>query len=108
MLEPTKNATYELILSLTLVYETYHGIIYNLDTFEDAVGLSIKYLTTRRLPDKALDLFDECASTRSLKVPQNIMLPDSKKLAMRDARIRARFWDYRDNISNSFLFISNF
>jgi ATP-dependent Clp protease ATP-binding subunit ClpC len=98
VLEPTRSATYELILSLALVYETYHGVIYSFDAFEGVVGLSIKYLTTRRLPDKALDLFDECASTRSLKVPQSIMLPDSKKLAMRDARIRARFWDYGDEM----------
>ena len=42
--------------------EAHHGVIIPDDTLTAAVDLSIRYMTSRRLPDKAIDLLDEACA----------------------------------------------
>ena len=47
-------------------YEEFHSIIIPDDLLRDTVMLSERYITERYLPDKAIDLLDEAASSLSL------------------------------------------
>lgn len=60
--EPTNEAAVGILKGLKSKYEEYHKVRITDDAIEEAVGLSVRYLPDRRLPDKALDLMDEAAS----------------------------------------------
>ena len=60
--EPSTEDAVEILLGLAPRYEQHHGITIGRDAIEAAVRLSQRYLTERRLPDKAIDLIDEAGS----------------------------------------------
>lgn len=60
--EPSKDATIEILKGLRSRYEKHHGIRISDEAIESAVTLSMRYVTERYLPDKAIDLIDEAAS----------------------------------------------
>ena len=60
--EPSKEATVEILKGLRERYEKHHGIRISDEAIESAVTLSVRYVTDRFLPDKAIDLIDEAAS----------------------------------------------
>ena len=47
--------------------EAHHGVVIQPETIESAVRLSVRYLTDRRLPDKALDLLDEACTRVTIR-----------------------------------------
>ncbi|MGB2111049.1 MAG: hypothetical protein ACPHY8_04185 [Patescibacteria group bacterium] len=48
-------------------FEEYHNLNISEDAVKAAVELSIRYITDRYLPDKAIDLIDEACSIKSMK-----------------------------------------
>ena len=60
--EPSIEDAIEILRGVKPRYEEHHGIAIGDDAVEAAVRLSQRYLTERRLPDKAIDLIDEAAS----------------------------------------------
>lgn len=96
--EPGRVETMILILELSVLYETYHGVIYWFDVLESSVGFAIKYLTARRLPDKALDLFDESGATQSVAIPVSVWFEDMERLEKQNVRVKSRFVEYADQI----------
>ncbi|MFH0912268.1 MAG: ATP-dependent Clp protease ATP-binding subunit [Patescibacteria group bacterium] len=60
--EPTPQETIGILMGIKEKYEGYHKVIIPVDTIEAAVGLSVRYINDRYLPDKAIDLIDEAAS----------------------------------------------
>lgn len=63
--EPSKEDTIAILKGIKGVYETHHGVTISNAAVITAVDLSTKYITDRRLPDKAIDLMDEaCASVK--------------------------------------------
>lgn len=62
--ELTVDATVEILKGLKPVYESFHGVKIDDEALVQAAKLSKRYITDRRLPDKAVDLIDE-ASARS-------------------------------------------
>ena len=60
--EPSTEDAIEILNALRSRYEAHHGVTISADAIESAVRLSQRYLTERRLPDKAIDLIDEAAS----------------------------------------------
>ena len=60
--EPTIEEAVEVLTGIKDKYEKHHGVIISDDAVEAAVRLSDRYIPTRRLPDKAIDLIDEAAS----------------------------------------------
>ena len=61
--EPTSELTIKIIKGLKKYYETYHNVAITNDAIEQAVKLSVKYMSDKKLPDKAIDIID-CASAR--------------------------------------------
>lgn len=63
--EPTVEDTISILRGLKPRYESHHGVKITDEALIAAATLSQRYLTSRFLPDKAIDLVDEaCAVTR--------------------------------------------
>lgn len=59
---PTEDDTMKILIGLRPAYEKFHGVKILDDAIENAVKLSVRYITNRNLPDKAIDLIDEACS----------------------------------------------
>ena len=63
--EPTVEDTISILRGIKARYESHHGVRITDEALIAAATLSHRYLTSRFLPDKAIDLVDEaCALTR--------------------------------------------
>ena len=63
--EPTVEDTISILRGLKNRFESYHGVVITDNALVAAATLSNRYLTSRFLPDKAIDLVDEaCASIK--------------------------------------------
>ncbi|MFQ5381342.1 MAG: ATP-dependent Clp protease ATP-binding subunit, partial [Dehalococcoidia bacterium] len=60
--EPSPDEAIEILKGLRAKYEAHHRVQITDDALEAAVRLSVRYVTERHLPDKAIDLIDEAAS----------------------------------------------
>ncbi len=65
--EPSIEDSVSILRGLKEKYEVHHGIRISDEAIISAVNLSSRYLTDRFLPDKAIDLIDEAASSRKLE-----------------------------------------
>lgn len=75
--EPDINTTIEMLYGLRDRYEAHHRVTFSDEALVQAVKLSHRYVTDRRLPDKAIDLIDEAASR--LRVALYSMPPELKE-----------------------------
>lgn len=64
--EPTRDEAVDILKGLRSCYEQHHGVEISDEAVEAAVDLSVRYITDRFLPDKAIDLMDEACSGRRL------------------------------------------
>jgi ATP-dependent Clp protease ATP-binding subunit ClpB len=60
--EPTINETISILRGLKERYEVHHGVTILDGAIVAAANLAARYITTRRLPDSAVDLIDEAAA----------------------------------------------
>jgi ATP-dependent Clp protease ATP-binding subunit ClpC len=60
--EPSVEDAIAILKGIRKNYEKFHDVKINDDALDAAVTLSDRYITDRRLPDKAIDLLDEAAS----------------------------------------------
>ncbi|RME13903.1 MAG: AAA family ATPase [Ardenticatenia bacterium] len=60
--EPSVEDTIEMLKGLRRRYEQHHNVTITDEAIEAAVKLSHRYVTDRKLPDKAIDLVDEAAA----------------------------------------------
>lgn len=60
--QPTEAQTLEILRGMRRSYEAHHCVTITDEALSEAVRLSVRYITDRRLPDKALDLVDEAAA----------------------------------------------
>jgi ATP-dependent Clp protease ATP-binding subunit ClpB len=73
--EPTVQDTISILRGLKEKYEVHHGVRIKDSAIVAAATLSHRYITDRFLPDKAIDLIDECASKLRIEIdsmPQEI------------------------------------
>ncbi len=70
--EPSIEDTIKILKGLKSYYEDFHKLKYTSDAIKSAVELSAKYITDRKLPDKAIDVIDEAGASQML-------LPESKR-----------------------------
>ena len=61
--EPSEATTIKILKGLRKYYEKHHGVKITNQALTDAVTYSVKYMTDKKLPDKAIDLID-CACAR--------------------------------------------
>ena len=60
--EPTAEVTVDILKGIKKYYEDHHGATITDDAIDAAVHLSVKYITDKKLPDKAIDLIDVACS----------------------------------------------
>ena len=60
--EPTPEEAEVILQGLRARYEEHHGVEITDEAVRAAVNLSVRYITSRQLPDKAIDLIDESAA----------------------------------------------
>ena len=66
--EPTPIQTIEILRGIKDKYEAHHNVIITDEAIKASVDLSVRYITDRFLPDKAIDLIDEAASQVRMKI----------------------------------------
>ncbi len=71
--EPSIPDAIAIMKGLKPYYEDYHKVKYTDDAIEQAVQLSARYMSDRKLPDKAIDVIDETGASLML-------LPEDKRL----------------------------
>jgi len=76
--EPGIEDTIEMLYGLRDRYEAHHKVTISDEAIENAARLSARYLTERKLPDKAIDLLDEAAAR--LRVALYSMPPRLKEM----------------------------
>ncbi len=76
--EPTQDEAIQILTGLKTQFEAHHGVTYTLAALKSAVELSVKHLTDRFLPDKAIDVIDEVGAKMRIKQSQKALKDDKK------------------------------
>ncbi len=66
VVEPTKDDTVKILMGLKPYFEEHHKLKYTDEAIIAAAELSSKYMTDRKLPDKAIDVIDEAGARQML------------------------------------------
>ncbi len=83
--EPSIEDTISILRGLKEKYEVHHGVRILDSALIDAVKLSDRYITDRFLPDKAIDLIDEAASSLRIQIdsmPEEIDILTRQKIQL--------------------------
>ncbi|KGQ20999.1 ATP-dependent chaperone ClpB [Thermus filiformis] len=83
--EPTVEETISILRGIKEKYEVHHGVRISDPALVAAAVLSHRYITERRLPDKAIDLIDEAAARLRMALesaPEEIDALERKKLQL--------------------------
>ena len=67
--EPSVEDTIKILAGLRTAFEDHHSVKYTPDAIKSAVELSARYISDRKLPDKAIDVIDEVGAMQMLVVP---------------------------------------
>ena len=95
--EPGIDDSIEILRGLRGRYEDHHKVSYDDEALVQAVKLSHRYVTDRRLPDKAIDLMDEAAA--KLRVAMYSMPPRLKEMKAKLGQLQTqeeKAWEARD------------
>ena len=68
--EPTVEDSIKILKGLKTYYEEFHKLKYTAEALKASVELSARYITDRKLPDKAIDIIDEAGASQML-LPEN-------------------------------------
>ncbi len=85
--EPSVEDTIQMLRGLRDRYEAHHKVHFSDEALVAAARLSARYVTDRRLPDKAIDLMDEAAA--KLRVALYSLPPELKALKSEIDRLAA-------------------
>ena len=93
--EPTKTQTIEIIKGIRDKYEAHHDVKITDEAINAAVDFSVRYITDRFLPDKAIDLIDEAASQIRIK-----MFSEPNEIKLLEARLDSAIKEKEEAIYN--------
>ena len=87
--EPTVEDTIAILRGLKDRYELHHGVVIQDSAIIAAARMSHRYITDRKLPDKAIDLIDEAASRLRMEMdskPEALGKLDSRRIQLKMQR----------------------
>jgi len=91
VVEPSKDDTVQILRGLRPYFEEHHKVKYTDEAITAAAELSSKYMTDRKLPDKAIDVIDEAGARQMLfpegKRKKKIDTPEIEEVVAKMARI---------------------
>ncbi|WP_457625119.1 ATP-dependent Clp protease ATP-binding subunit [Persephonella sp.] len=82
---PTPEDTIKILMGLKKRFEEFHEVEYTKSAIEKAVDYSVKYITDRQLPDKAIDLIDEAGAW--VRIREMALPPKLRKIEERIKKI---------------------
>lgn len=86
--EPSIEETIHIVEGLKEKYEEFYGVTYQPDVIPYAVKASVRYISDRFLPDKAIDLVDEAGAYREIHpIPSGEQIVDKTLITDVLARI---------------------
>lgn len=86
--EPSIEETIHIVEGLKEKYEEFHGVTYQPDVIPYAVKASVRYISDRFLPDKAIGLVDEAGAYREIHpIPSGEQIVDKTLITDVLARI---------------------
>ncbi len=92
--EPTVEETVRILMGLKPAYEAFHDVRYSNEAIETAVALAARHIHDRKLPDKAIDVIDECGAASRLNADKgrkrHIVTKDIEAIVAKIARIPAK------------------
>ncbi len=83
--EPTAEETISILRGIKERYELHHGVRISDAAIVAAANLSIRYVTDRYLPDKAIDLVDEAAAKLLMQLessPEQVYYAEQRKMQL--------------------------
>lgn len=81
--EPTREETYKILSKIRPSYEEYHGVKYTDESVAACVDYSIRYISSRFLPDKAIDVIDEAGSKVKM---EHVEIPEEFKTLEKEVK----------------------
>jgi ATP-dependent Clp protease ATP-binding subunit ClpC len=90
--EPGVEETVRILQGICPRYEKHHQITFKPEALEAAAQLSERYISDRKLPDKAVDLIDEAGSHKHIQVisiPHNIKEMEIKNQKLLKDKVQA-------------------
>ncbi len=92
--EPTIEDSVKILLGLKSRYEEHHGVVFEEAAIRAAVELSAKHINEKFLPDKAIDVIDECGAAEKLlpadKRTGKVTVADVERVVAKMAKIPAK------------------
>lgn len=89
--EPSVADAIKIMQGLKPYYEEHHQVRYTNDAIKAAVDLAARYITDRKLPDKAIDVIDEVGAAQMLLPPskrrKTVSVRDVENIISKIARI---------------------
>tara|TARA_Y200000002_G_scaffold315198_1_gene273200 strand:+ start:1704 stop:3968 length:2265 start_codon:yes stop_codon:yes gene_type:complete len=82
--EPDKKTATDILFGIKKYYEEFHNTEITQEAIEEAVKLSVKYMTDKKLPDKAIDLIDLACSRFKVKNQEDnkVVTPEEIKFEL--------------------------
>lgn len=85
--EPSIEKCIEIVKGVKSNYEGFHGVQISDSIVEQAVRMSVRYITERYLPDKAIDVLDEACACRKLRGSSGFVQKESELIKMDNQNI---------------------
>jgi len=89
---PSITDSIEILNRIKVNYEEYHAVEYTEEALKACVELSDRYITSRELPDKAIDLMDEAGAKVHLaqvKMPEHIKESEKRVEEIKQQKVDA-------------------
>ena len=89
---PSIEDSIEILNRIKSNYEDYHAVEYTKDAIEACVIMSERYITSRELPDKAIDIMDEAGAKVHLtqvNIPTHIKTAEKKAEQIKNQKLQA-------------------
>ena len=82
--EPDKKTATNILHGIKKYYEDFHSTTITDEAIDEAVKLSVKYITDKKLPDKAIDLIDLACSRFNIKeqTENRVVTPEEIKFEL--------------------------
>ena len=94
IVEPTVDETVKILRGLKSRFESHHEVRFTNPAIRAAADLAARYITDRKLPDKAIDVIDEAGARARLQPPSKrkitVGVKEIEKIVSSIARIPPR------------------
>jgi ATP-dependent Clp protease ATP-binding subunit ClpA len=85
--EPSAEVTNDILNGIKKYYEDYHNTTITQEAIDEAIKLSVKYQSDKKLPDKAIDLIDLACSRFNLKENTDTKIVSSNEIQFELAKV---------------------